>query len=514
MADKVVLEAEVKSNIKAVSKETKELTNDFGAFGVTIGSIKGKFQEVGKIMKNGLIQIKLQAQLAGVGLKQMFSGQILKGAKNLFTAIKVGVAATGIGALLIAFTALATFFTKTKKGAELLEKAFAGVGAAVNVIVDRVSKFGGAIVKLFEGDAKGALLDVKGAFTGIGDEIAKDTKRAIELKNAFQKLRDSQRDLNVETAEQRAEIEKLKLIAEDVTKSTAVRLKAAEDAFAKENKLLDKRITNAKEDLKLQREGMELRKVDGKNTAEDLDREAELRINLADIIGESSGKQIELNNKINAITAEGDAKRLEALNKLKEADAERMGTLTEMPEIVTEVNDQLMQADNSVLENDLKNKETQKKNEKIVLNAKKGMALQGLALIRATVDEGSTIGKAAAIADVTQSGVKAVQNAFTTALDSPITKLLPAYPFIQAGLAGAFSALQLKSIMSGTPASGGGGGGGGGAVAPATPAPQLMSGAFELGGGVAPEPVKAFVVTDEMSNSQNQLANIRRRATI
>ena len=66
---------------------------------------------------------------------------------------------------------------------------------------------------------------------------------------------------------------------------------------------------------------------------------------------------------------------------------------------------------------------------------------------------------------------------------------------------------------------GGGGAGGsasGGSPAPTstTPAPQMMSGAFELGGGGKPEPVKAFVVTDEMSNSQSQLANIRRRATI
>jgi hypothetical protein len=66
---------------------------------------------------------------------------------------------------------------------------------------------------------------------------------------------------------------------------------------------------------------------------------------------------------------------------------------------------------------------------------------------------------------------------------------------------------------------GGGGAGGsasGGSPAPTstTPAPQMMSGAFELGGGVKPEPMKAFVVTDEMSNSQSQLANIRRRATI
>ena len=65
---------------------------------------------------------------------------------------------------------------------------------------------------------------------------------------------------------------------------------------------------------------------------------------------------------------------------------------------------------------------------------------------------------------------------------------------------------------------GGGGGGGGGSIgATATaqaPAPQLMSGAFDLSGVEAPEPVQAFVVTDDMTNSQDKLALIRRRATI
>ena len=47
-----------------------------------------------------------------------------------------------------------------------------------------------------------------------------------------------------------------------------------------------------------------------------------------------------------------------------------------------------------------------------------------------------------------------------------------------------------------------------------SPAPQLLSGSFELQQAVTPEPVRAYVLTDEMTNSQNQLANIRRRATI
>ena len=58
------------------------------------------------------------------------------------------------------------------------------------------------------------------------------------------------------------------------------------------------------------------------------------------------------------------------------------------------------------------------------------------------------------------------------------------------------------------------GGGGGSVAAPSTPAPQMMSGAFDISGGVAPEPLEAYVLTDSMTNSQNQLANIRRRATI
>ena len=97
MAKKITLEAEIKSNIKKTSEETKDLTNNFGAFGITIGSVKEKFSEMSKIVRSGLKSIILQAQLAGLGFKQMFSGQIIKGAKNLFSVIKAGVIATGIG---------------------------------------------------------------------------------------------------------------------------------------------------------------------------------------------------------------------------------------------------------------------------------------------------------------------------------------------------------------------------------------------------------------------------------
>ena len=61
-------------------------------------------------------------------------------------------------------------------------------------------------------------------------------------------------------------------------------------------------------------------------------------------------------------------------------------------------------------------------------------------------------------------------------------------------------------------AEGGGGGGipGGGQEI----APQMMGGTFDLTGGLKPEPVQAYVVSDDITNNQDKLAAIRRRATI
>lgn len=474
MADKIVIEAEVKSNIGDVSKDASSLAGEFKVMGVSLNSVKAGFVSVGRT------------------------------AKASFATIKAGIMSTGIGALVIAFTSLATFLTKTKKGAELLEVAFAGVGAAISVIVDRVSKFGGAIVKLFQGNVKGALIDVKGAFTGIGEEIANDTKNAIALKQAFIALRDSERDLNVETAQRRAEIEALKLIAEDVSKSETERLAAAEEAFKIENDLLDKRVANAEEALRLQQEEMAL----GENMQEDLDKEAELLINLANIRAESTTKQIELNNKINSIEAEVAAKRTERNQaRLDEIAAEKKAS--------DDLYDAQIAQANAFEVRVKAQADREKAIAKELEDFKKATIQQGFGAAAAAAGENVALSKGVAAAQViynTQQGIMAAMGATSIA-----DKLLP-YPLRLANAisTGVMGAAALSKIMSTDPTSAGGGGGGGvvGGTAPQTPAPQMMSGAFELSGGVEPEPTRAYVVTDEMTNSQNQLANIRRRATI
>ena len=138
---------------------------------------------------------------------------------------------------------------------------------------------------------------------------------------------------------------------------------------------------------------------------------------------------------------------------------------------------------------------------------------QAFGLLGNLAGENVEAGKAVAVAETifnTQQGIMAAMGATSVA-----DKLLP-FPLRLANAIGVglMGANAVKTILSTSPSGGGGGGGVSAAATPQTPAPQMMSGSFDLSGGIKPEPVKAFVVTDEMSNSQNQLANIRRRATI
>jgi len=106
---------------------------------------------------------------------------------------------------------------------------------------------GSAIVKFFSGDFSGALDDVKGAVSGIGDEIASEFNQAMKLKAELQAITDATRELNKERARQNKEIAAAKLVINDETKSIAERqaalekVRQAEIALAKQEEVLAQR---------------------------------------------------------------------------------------------------------------------------------------------------------------------------------------------------------------------------------------------------------------------------------
>jgi len=171
----------------------------------------------------------------------------VKGLGKTFKALLANPIVLVIAAIVAGLTALYKAFTSTKAGGEKMEQVMAGLGAAMDVLRDRVLKVGGAIIKFFSGDFSGAAEDLKGAFSGIGDEIASEFNEAMRLKAELQAITDAQRELNNERARQNTEIAKAKLIINDETKSYKERqaaleeVRQAEIALAKQEEILAQR---------------------------------------------------------------------------------------------------------------------------------------------------------------------------------------------------------------------------------------------------------------------------------
>ena len=144
-------------------------------------------------------------------------------------------------------------------------------------------------------------------------------------------------------------------------------------------------------------------------------------------------------------------------------------------------------------------------------DAKRQLIETGFGVAGELAGEHETLSKAVAVAQTiynTQQGIMAAMAATSVA-----DKLLP-YPvrLANAIATGLMGASAVNKILSTSPSSASGGGGAGGSGG--TPRAEIQSGAFTLEGGQEPEPARAYVVSDDITNSQNKLANIRRRATI
>jgi hypothetical protein len=509
----------VKSNIGDVSKDAGNAASEFKVMGVSLN-----------------------------GVKRGFAGAAVT-AKGMFGSIKAGLISTGIGAFLVIVGSLIAYFKSTKKGAEMLERALAGVGAVVSVITDLLSGFGEVIVGAFtdpqqavkdlweaiktnivnrvEGlfDVFGALGDtIKAAFsldwegvkagaadfsesmiqtaTGVddltgkmaegfkslADEIENDVRVAMKLKGLTQQLRDEEREFNKVRAQTRQEIQKARLDALDESKTAEERLAALQTANELELKTTADVLDMQKRKIEIQKQTMAL----SENMAEDLDDLAALETGLIDLQTSSFQTQkrlaTEMETLTNEIAANKKAKQKEEADAIKKA-----------------ADDEIKEAERVAKEKEAITK--------AVESFKKSTIKQGFGAAAAMAGENTALSKGVAAAQViynTQQGIMAAMGATSVA-----DKLIP-YPLRLANAiaTGVMGATALSKIMSTNPTSGGGGGGASAPATPATPAPQMMSGAFDLSGGMEPEPTRAYVITDEMTSSQNQLANIRRRATI
>lgn len=288
-------------------------------------------QEVGLLTVDYKLNSAATTQMSGAQKAAAVSSNLLSAGLKI---LKIALISTGIGAIVVVLGSLVAYLTKTQKGTEFLSNAMAGLGAAINVIIDRVAKFGGALVKVFSGDFKGAAQDMKATFAGIGDELQREIKLAYELNDISQQLEKQEVMLNMQRSASRKEIERLKMISDDTTKSAKERIAAAKQASEMEQadmkqqiELGEKKLANILGQKEVTQEVRDMLDAVSKgamsaddaisrlglseSTVSDLKDFADLFQNVVDKQRDSYTKQIELQNKTNSITKESSRKILE-----------------------------------------------------------------------------------------------------------------------------------------------------------------------------------------------------------
>jgi len=454
---------EIKEQTKALKETNKEAKDSIGNFKIMGVSINGIKTSIGKVIP--LI-------------------------KTMFGTIKAGIMSTGIGALLIAFGSLATYFTSTQRGADKLKLALTGVSAAFNVIRDRISSVGEAASLFFSGKFSEAVDKLKGSFTGLGDEIKKEVAIMTALEKRTQALRDAEIQFTVQRAKTRKEIEKARLLAEDETKSQEVRIKALKKALKLEEETTNQELELARERVRIQEEQMEI----SENLVEDEKKLADFR---ADVINKET-KSFRLQKRVKT--------EINELNREIEAEEKRIAK--EKQDRIDAEFDAMIKANDEFNKQKLKDaeKEAQKEIEtqKAVESAKKNLISQGFDIAGELAGKSDKAQKAVAVAKTIYNTQQAIMNAMAN---------IPApFNIATAVSTGIMGAMSIKNILSASPSSSSN------VSVPSaqtgTPAPEMLSGRFELGQMQEQQPVQAYVVTDSLTDNQNKLAYIRRRATI
>ena len=232
----------VSSNIKSVSKDTQTLNTDLATSAKGAKKLSTETGEIGKSSGGvGALTGSLGKLSPALGGATGAAGGLLK---TLWALVANPIVAV-ILAVVAALGALYKAFASTKAGGEEIKQIMAGIGAVIDVIRDRVLKFGSAISKFFSGDFKGALQDAKGAMSGFGAEVASEFRQAAAAKRYLQEVTDAVRELSVSRAKLNRDLAKSKEIITDETASYDDKKKAIDRVRKAEGKQTEQELKNA-----------------------------------------------------------------------------------------------------------------------------------------------------------------------------------------------------------------------------------------------------------------------------
>jgi hypothetical protein len=409
-----------------------------------------------------------------------------------------------------------------------------------------------------------SISNAKDALSDFTKELADDSKIAADIADKRAKADKLDRDLITERAKANRDIAELRLKSELKDKfAVAERIKFLKEANAIEEETTNKAILSAK----LRRDAIIAENKLSGSTKADLDAEAQARAKIIELetaklrlnkrlatriieyqneekagikkISDAKKKALDKEEaaaiKKAALDAKTELTRLKSINKIQKEYKEKRENQeaeTEIQKIELEQTRALAELDRLnateeqksniklyyaglIEKEEDKNRDTKQKLDKIREKQTLGDAKNSFNQMAQLAGKDSKIGKAMAIASATISGVQGAQNAYTTAQKSPITLAFPAYPVVQAGLAGAIALKNIAAIKSVNSS-----GGGGSIPKPSAPSIPSAPPAFNIVGqsntnqladaigGQSRQPTRAYVVSSDVTTSQEMDRNI------
>ena len=280
---RAVFSADTKG-IKQGSKEAQAAIKEFeGTTENAIDSVAGLFGTSMKQIDSALnsVQGGFMALNRGINGSATATGVFAK-ALNV---LKVALAATGIGALVVALGSLVAYFTKSQRGADQLAKAMAVVKQVFATVVDVAIKLGEELVNeiLHPIEAFKKLFDKnswKDMFKGVGDavgDVGEKVSKRVKLTEKQQALERKMMAFEIERAKLEQQLAQQKEIAADKeNRSLQERYAANQKALALQSEISRKETEIAQEKLALIQEENSLSESMNKDLWAEVDAEKEL----------------------------------------------------------------------------------------------------------------------------------------------------------------------------------------------------------------------------------------------
>ena len=322
MAIEKVIDIKVTSNLDNANKSVTGLKDNLkdtsNAANKTEKSVSDVSKSTGGITSLGDSLGKLSPTFASAssGASALLKQMILL-VSNPLGATIVAI----VGAMTLLFKA----FSSTKDGADKLSQVMAGLSSVVDVVRDRILKVGGAIVKFFTGDFKGALEDGKAAVSGFGDEVADEFKKAANATKDLQQVEDAFNALSVSRARVNRDLAISKELLTDENASYAEKKKALDLIKETEGRQTEQELANARKKFEAIKRLNALSDTSREDKKKEQDAEAELfrlqeesarnrrTINKQEktLLNEKLSQEKEVADKRKAIAVEAETRRKE-----------------------------------------------------------------------------------------------------------------------------------------------------------------------------------------------------------